>query len=133
MTITSLIVDDDVSTRGMLSTILRQLGCSRIQTAANGVDAILKCIEMQPDVVWLDIDMPGKDGFETLQSLRMSQPAMFIAMVSGHSTMEYVKRSIELQANGFIAKPFTMAKVQGIIEKFQRETGRSGSHDGAVR
>ncbi|MBI5449992.1 MAG: response regulator [Gammaproteobacteria bacterium] len=126
MTISSLIVDDDVSTRSTLAAMLRQLGYLQVQTAGNGVDAILKCVEVRPDVIWLDIEMPGKDGFQTLQSLRMTRPEAFIAMVSGHGTMEYVKRSMELKANGFIVKPFSMAKVEGILKKYLHETGRAG-------
>lgn len=110
-----------MSTRAMLGAILRRLGCDPIYTATDGIEAILKCMEVNPDIVLMDIDMPGKDGFEALASIQASSPQTFVAMVSAHGTIDYVKRSMELGANGFIVKPYNIAKVSDVLEKFRRD------------
>lgn len=122
-----MIVDDDMSTRSMLAAILRSFDCGPIITVSDGAKAVLTCLEKQPDIVWMDIDMPVKNGFESLRAIRMGQPDMFVTMVSGYSTMSHVKQSMDLGANGFVVKPFTTAKVKDILDKYYAERNQQAS------
>jgi CheY-like chemotaxis protein len=65
----ALVVDDVAENRDILSALLRQMGCG-VQVAAGGLEAI-ECVKRQvPDIVFLDIRMPGMDGRETLRRLK---------------------------------------------------------------
>ncbi|MCF8035988.1 MAG: response regulator, partial [Desulfobacteraceae bacterium] len=84
---TILIVDDEESILKSLSGILTDEGFE-ILTAANGYEA-LKCIEEQgPDLVLLDIWMPGLDGIETLKEIKNQHPHVQVIMITGHGTIE---------------------------------------------
>lgn len=114
-----MIVDDDAATRELLGTILRSQFSAQVVTAKDGIEAMRNCRQNKFDIIWLDIDMPGNDGFEVLKVVKGINPEQFIAMVSAHSSLDYVKKSVELGAKGFIVKPFSTAKVKSILDKFQ--------------
>lgn len=113
-----MIVDDDASARDLLGSILRTQFGAEVTAANDGTEAMRKCREQSFSIVWLDIDMPGNDGFDVLKVIKSVNPDQFIAMVSAHSSLDYVKKSVEMGAKGFIVKPFSTAKVKNIIDKF---------------
>lgn len=119
-TISILIVDDDNTTRELLRSILNSMQFKKIYTATDGAQAISQFNEIKPDLIFLDIEMPVKDGFETMKEMLATNPDQYIAIVSSHSTMDYVKRAIENGAKGFIVKPYTPAKVKDIVVKYLR-------------
>ncbi|MFQ5469889.1 MAG: response regulator transcription factor [Gammaproteobacteria bacterium] len=119
-TISILIVDDDNTTRELLRSILNSMQFKKIYTATDGDQAISQFNEIKPDLIFLDIEMPVKDGFETMKEMLATNPDQYIAIVSSHSTMDYVKRAIENGAKGFIVKPYTPAKVKDIVVKYLR-------------
>ena len=69
-----LVVDDEPGMRRYLQTVL-ELDAYKVTTAANGVEALEKVQRDRPDVVLLDMVMPGPDGLETLKRIRESRPA----------------------------------------------------------
>ncbi|MDP5190536.1 response regulator [Rheinheimera baltica] len=74
----------------------------------------------QPDIVFLDIDLPDGSGIDVLKKFKISHPQCFIAMVSGESTLVNVKQCIEAGAATFIAKPFTGDKIQAALRLFEK-------------
>jgi response regulator of citrate/malate metabolism len=72
-------------------------------------------------MLFVDIEMPGINGFETLKAILQDSPDQYIVMISAHSTLENVKKAIEYGARGFIVKPYTGAKVRDILEKYTRD------------
>ena len=114
-----LVVDDDTSARELLGSLLRTQFGATVVTAGDCTEALRKCREKKLDIIWLDIDMPHDDGFETLGMILRVNPEQYVVMVSGHSSVDYVKKSIELGARGFIVKPFSTAKVEKAVSKFQ--------------
>lgn len=114
-----LVVDDDVSARGLLTTILRTLKCEGVYAVPNGDEALLMCKTINVDIVFLDIEMPGKDGFETLEQILMFKPDQHVVMVSAHSTVENIDKSLALGGSGFVVKPYTIAKVSDILKRYQ--------------
>lgn len=113
-----LIVDDDKSSRELLNSILRTQFGAMVVTASDSTDALRKYREKKPDVIWLDIDMPDSDGFETLKMIMKLMPEQYVVMVSGHSSVDFVKKSLELGARGFIVKPFSTGKVKEAVERY---------------
>ncbi|MBW2192941.1 MAG: sigma-54-dependent Fis family transcriptional regulator [Deltaproteobacteria bacterium] len=105
-----LIVDDELSILKSLKGILSDEGFEVI-TAANGYEA-LKIIDGEsPDLVLLDIWMPGIDGMETLKEIKKDNPFIQVIMITGHGTIETAVRATKLGAFDFIEKPLSIDRV----------------------
>ena len=110
MSKTILIVDDEKDIRISLTGILEDEGY-QVMTAASGVEALESARQDLPDLVLLDIWMPGMDGLETLEKLKILFPQVTVIMISGHGTIETAVRSTKLGAFDFIEKPLSLDKV----------------------
>lgn len=105
-----LIVDDEDDIRASLGGILEDEGY-QVLSAANGVDAIDVVREDVPDLVLLDIWMPGMDGIQALERIKQLFPEITVVMMSGHGTIETAVRATRLGAFDFIEKPFSLDKL----------------------
>jgi YesN/AraC family two-component response regulator len=119
-----LIVDDAGASRELLSAILRNFaGRLDMREARNGSDAMGLWNELNPRITLLDIDMPGMDGLTVLQSLRQRRPDCFVAMVSGGSQLETVRRALALGASGYVVKPYKPQRILDLLNKYHQKTG----------
>ncbi|RMF61811.1 MAG: sigma-54-dependent Fis family transcriptional regulator [Calditrichaeota bacterium] len=101
-----LVVDDDKNICKMIEITLRKEKAYDISTASNG-EACLKVMrESPPDLVLLDIQMPGIDGIETLRRIKEEYSLVPVVMMSAHGTIEKAVESMRLGAYDFITKPF---------------------------
>ncbi len=105
-----LIVDDEPSILQSLSGLLGDEGFE-VMTAANGYEALQKIESEAPDLVLLDIWMPGLDGIETLKEIKTSYPNVQVIIITGHGTIETAVQSTKLGAYDFIEKPLSIDKV----------------------
>jgi len=105
-----LIVDDEKSIRESLTGILQDEGFSPV-SVNNGESALEKIREDKPDLILLDIWMPGMDGLETLTKIREIYPDQLVVMMSGHGTIETAVKATKLGAYDFIEKPLSLEKV----------------------
>lgn len=110
MSKTILVVDDEKDIRISLVGILEDEGY-QVVTAASGLDALESAREDLPDLVLLDIWMPGMDGLETLEKLKNVFPNITVIMISGHGTIETAVRATKLGAFDFIEKPLSLDKM----------------------
>ncbi|KPJ78495.1 MAG: Fis family transcriptional regulator [Deltaproteobacteria bacterium SG8_13] len=107
---TVLVVDDEPSILQSLGGLLSDEGFE-ILTASNGYEA-LKLIESDtPDLVLLDIWMPGLDGIDTLQEIRKNNPQIQVIIITGHGTIETAVKATKLGAYDLIEKPLSIDKV----------------------
>jgi len=105
-----LIVDDEASILKSLSGILADEGFETL-TATNGYEA-LKILEIElPDLVLLDIWMPGIDGIDTLKEIKKIHPSTQVVMITGHGTIETAVNATKMGAYDFIEKPISIDKV----------------------
>ncbi len=105
-----LIVDDEPTILQSLGGLLSDEGFE-VTTAANGYEA-LKTIEMEsPDLVLLDIWMPGIDGIETLKEIKIKNPNIQVIIITGHGTIETAVKATKLGAFDLIEKPLSIDKV----------------------
>ncbi|MDZ7833739.1 MAG: sigma-54 dependent transcriptional regulator [Desulfobacterales bacterium] len=105
-----LIVDDEASILKSLSGILADEGFETL-TATNGYEA-LKILEKElPDLVLLDIWMPGIDGIDTLKEIKIHHPSTQVVMITGHGTIETAVNATKMGAYDFIEKPISIDKV----------------------
>ncbi|HNS71781.1 MAG TPA: sigma-54 dependent transcriptional regulator [bacterium] len=101
-----LIVDDDKNICKMIEASLRKEKRYEIETALSG-EACLRLIkENPPDLVLLDIQMPGIDGIETLHRIREENPYIPVIMMTAHGTIERAVSSMKAGAYDFLTKPF---------------------------
>ena len=101
-----LIVDDAAFMRMSIRKMLEENGFEVVGEAENGVMAIEKYQELQPEVVTMDITMPEMDGLEALREIKKLDPAASVVMVSALGQEARMKEAIIYGAKGFIVKPF---------------------------
>lgn len=105
-----LIVDDEPSILKSLSGILSDEGFETI-TATNGYEALKTLESESPDLVLLDIWMPGIDGIDTLKEIKKKFPETQVIMITGHGTIETAVNATKIGAYDFIEKPLSIDKV----------------------
>ncbi len=111
-----LIVEDEPIIAMELSHRLKRSGYDVIGTSASGVDAIKKSAEFNPDLILMDIHIPGKmDGIETVEIIHSTQdiPVIYLTAFSDEKTFERAKLT---QPHGFLIKPFEQRELESTIE-----------------
>jgi two-component system nitrogen regulation response regulator NtrX len=107
---TILIVDDEKSIRQTLEGILQDEGFKTL-TAETGENCLSMLKEENPDLILLDIWMPGIDGLETLKRIRDLNTEQMVLMMSGHGTIQTAVQATKLGAYDFIEKPLSIEKL----------------------
>lgn len=101
-----LLIDDNSLTRSVLRAILRDEGYGDVREAKDA-DAGFKLVQhFAPDLVCLDIQMPGKSGLELLNELQIYAPGTRVLMISGSDDRPTIEASLQGGADGYILKPF---------------------------
>ncbi|MDW7709155.1 MAG: sigma-54 dependent transcriptional regulator [Deferrisomatales bacterium] len=116
-----LVVDDEQSILESLAGILGDEGYE-VATADSGEKALAAADAEDPDLVLLDVWLPGRDGVAVLQLLREKQPDVPVIMMSGHGTIETAVRCAKLGAYDFFEKPLNLDKVLLGIDNALRAT-----------
>jgi two-component system, NtrC family, nitrogen regulation response regulator NtrX len=111
-----LIVDDEPAIQSALRGVLEDEGY-RVTAVGTGEDAVALVSDETPDLVFMDIWMPGKDGLETLAEVKRSKPEMTVIMISGHGTIETAVRATRLGAYDFVEKPLSLTKLLRTVER----------------
>lgn len=112
------IVADDISMMGeLLRTMLRQTDREVVASATNGEEALRAYHRHQPDMIFLDINMPGTNGMEVLAEIMANNPAACVVMVSVESSREYVRKAMELGAKSFLVKPVSASNIQRLVRE----------------
>lgn len=147
MAVRVLIVDDHPLTRSALSGLLEQNSFSVVGEAADGREAIERARELQPDLVLLDLSMPGFDGLEALPRLRAAAPGSEVVVLTASGTEENLLAAIRGGAAGYLLKSepperiavFLQGVVSGeaalsgsIARRLLESVRTGGSHDSGV-
>jgi len=106
-TFTCLIADDSQFARKNIAGIVAKLGGSVVGEANNGVDAVALYEKLSPDLVLLDITMPGLDGIGTLRNIMERDLNAKVVIISSLGNKEMVWKAIGLGAKSFLTKPFS--------------------------
>ena len=99
-----LLVDDHPLTREALSSLLTQHGFDVVGEAADGLAAIEEAESLQPDLILLDLSMPGMDGIQALPKLREAAPACEVVVLTASGTEENLLAAIRGGAAGYLLK-----------------------------
>lgn len=112
-----LIVDDAAFMRMMIKDILSKNGYTVVAEAENGIKAIEKYKEVNPDLVIMDITMPEMDGIQAVKQIKAINDSAKIIMCSAMGQQAMVIESIQAGARDFIVKPFQAERVIEAVKK----------------
>jgi two-component system chemotaxis response regulator CheY len=107
----TLIVDDSLAMRLVLNQCLQDSEFEVVEQAESGEDAIEKFKQFQPEVVLLDIVMPGISGVEALEEIVKIDPNVIALMASSLGTEKMIYEALKMGAKNFIQKPFEKEEV----------------------
>ncbi|WP_026695322.1 response regulator transcription factor [Peribacillus kribbensis] len=114
-----LLADDEWLIRESLKSILEELDCfpQDIEEAANGLEMVEKVKSFQPDLAFVDIQMPGLTGLEAIKCGQVLSPATQWIILTGYSEFSYAQEAIRLGASGYLLKPVSPEDLQASLEK----------------
>jgi DNA-binding LytR/AlgR family response regulator len=121
----TLVVDDEKLARDRLLGFLRAMpDVEIVGEASDGVEAVERIGSIRPDLVFLDVQMPGMDGFEVLRSVTPPMPQVIFATAYD----EYAIRAFEVEAIDYLLKPFSRARVEEALgrARSRRTQGANG-------
>lgn len=100
-----VVADDHLLVRAGITTLLEDIpDVEVVGEASDGAEAVKRVAELNPDVLFLDLTMPGMSGFEALAQINESQPRVRVVILSMHETAEHVLRALKLGASGYMLK-----------------------------
>ncbi len=126
----ALIVDDEEAICESLAGVLGDEGW-RATTALSGRQAMVEYKARPPDLVFLDVAMPGMDGIETLQALKDMRDDIPVVIMSGHGTIETAVKTTKLGAFDFLEKPLSLEKILPLLAQVRQAKAGCGQkrHD----
>ena len=124
--IRTLVVDDEKLARDRLIGFLEKLGgVDVVGEATNGVEAVERIAQAKPDLVFLDVQMPGMDGFDVLKAI--ARPSPHVVFATAYD--DYAIRAFEVAAIDYLLKPFSRARVEEAVGRVRaRLDGRRKTH-----
>jgi len=128
--ITILIADDNAASLELLKDALAAPGY-RIVESSDGSDALLKVQSETPDIVLLDIQMPGLDGFEVLRAMRALKPPVHCRVLALTALAMDGDRERMLASgfDGYIAKPVSISHVREQVRRLLNSASKSAGHE----
>lgn len=112
-----LIVDDSPAVIKRLTLMLEALGYEVAGSASNGLEAVEKAQELQPDAITMDIQMPEMDGLEATKRILQHHPDKPVIIITAHGQESTVVDAIDVGAKYFICKPIEKDKVKEVLDK----------------
>lgn len=117
MSVQILIVDDAIFMRKMIGDILKKEGYEVCGEAENGIEAVNKYKELNPDLVTMDIIMPDMSGIDAVQEIVKLDSKAKILMVSAMGQQSLVVEAIQKGAKDYVIKPFQPSRVLEAVER----------------
>jgi len=111
-----LLVDDDSAFRHVMSGELRRLG-HEVATAGSGEEAVAHMERQEPEIVLLDLRLPGMDGLATLKAIRTRNPSIEVIMLTGHGSIDSAIESIRVGAFDYVTKPCPLDEIQIRVQR----------------
>ena len=109
-----MVVDDEEDIRSMLEDFFTRMGY-RTLTAADLNQTVFTLNREKPDIVFLDIVLPGVNGIEILKMLKRLLPDTIVVMMSGYATEAKAQSALQLGAFDYLCKPFDLEHVKNML------------------
>jgi two-component system LytT family response regulator len=131
MPIRTILVDDEpLATQGLQLRLEAHDDVEIVATASNGREAIRQIKTQKPDLVFLDIQMPGFDGFSVIQGMMEVEPPLFV-FVTAYG--EHAVRAFEAQAVDYLVKPVDEDRLAATLERIRQRMSEKRSVEEAER
>jgi two-component system, OmpR family, response regulator len=127
-----LVVDDEENVTHLVSSALRFDGFETV-TADNGDDALAKVAQYDPDLVVLDVMMPGRDGLGVLQALRASGSQVPVIFLTARDTASDRVGGLRAGADDYVVKPFSIEELLARVHAVLRRSAPDDARDGVLR
>lgn len=126
-----VILDDERMERTYMKKYVdwNTLGVEIAGEAANGVEGLKLCTEIRPDIIITDIKMPQMDGLEFAAKVKDVLPEVKIIFISGYGDFDYARSAVDLNAYGYILKPFRVSNVEEVVGKVVEKCLEEGSRN----
>jgi two-component system response regulator AtoC len=111
-----LVIDDDPGVRDYMEALVSRQGY-RVSAAADAEEALAGLDRIKPDIITLDVVLPGIDGLETLRRLKQRMPEVPVVMLSGHGQARNIVEAMRLGASDFLRKPFEVEELELAFQK----------------
>jgi len=113
-----LIADDHANVRrGLRELVADAFPGTHFAEASNGDDVLIQLVGSQPDILLLDINMPGRSGFEVLKDVKLTYPLLPVIMVSVQAESQYALRCLRAGAAEYINKNSVSEELEPAIQK----------------
>jgi DNA-binding NtrC family response regulator len=123
-----LLVDDDAAFRQVMAGELGRVGY-KVDTVGTGEEAIQRVAATEPEVVLLDLRLPGMGGLETLKAIQAATPTTEVIMLTGHGSIDSAIESIRIGACDYVVKPCPLDELQIRIQRaIERRSLRQRTH-----
>ena len=116
---TVLIVDDDQNIADLIRTFLLRQGSYEVASASDGISALIEVGRIKPDLLILDLRIPGVDGIDVCRRIK-SDSANRTAIIAVSGSSEYEERSLQSGADAFILKPVDLERLHAEIKRLLR-------------
>jgi len=111
-----LVIDDDPGVRDYMEALVSRQGYE-VAAAADGEEALKNLDAIQPDLITLDVVLPGMDGLQTLEKLKQRLPDVPVVMLSGHGQARNIVEAMRRGASDFLRKPFEVEELELAFQK----------------
>lgn len=112
-----MIVDDQFGIRTLLNEVLQKEGYE-IYQAANGLQALKLTDQHDPDLVLLDMKIPGMDGLEILKKMKESNPDIRVIIMTAYGELDLIEQTKKLGALAHFSKPFDIEEIRSAVRKY---------------
>lgn len=112
--------DHNIVREGLINCLNLNNDIIVVGEASNGVEALKKVKELEPDILLLDLSMPELDGIEVLQIVKRRNPEIKVLILTAHYESEYVDEMRNKGADGYLLKNITLSELNAAIEKVNR-------------
>lgn len=114
-----LVIDDEPDIGWLFSKILSEEGC-QVLVSLDGQEGISKIKKEKPDLVFLDLRLPGKDGIEVLREIRRFDKDLLVIVLTAYETVKSAVEAMKLGAYDYISKPVDIEKIKAILKNALR-------------
>jgi two-component system, chemotaxis family, chemotaxis protein CheY len=128
MALNVMIVDDSMIMAQKLKVMLSELGHSVVRICQDGEEAVRDYALVKPDVVTMDITMPGMDGVDTMKAILAHFPKALFVMVTSHGQEAMVVRAIDAGALGYVLKPVTKDRLSAMLARAVAHAAQQATH-----
>lgn len=124
--LTAILVEDEpVIARGLSMLLKAHADIRILSVCENGKQGLSAILQMKPDLVFFDIEMPGMNGLDMLKALQNNNPCLFedtiFIVLSGYSNFDYVREALRLKVKEYLLKPITIEALEKILDSVRED------------